>query len=502
MAKKAESDDEFLSRINKLREDSLKKIKEESNKYTKEYEAAKQQGKETTKIFTELEECEKIAEEFKKNPPVVISKHINGISVEYVYEDKYKDKIEKLKKHNFCFRSAVKDTSIFAATFKTTGNVYIKRSGKKIILPQSSLPPVSKGLGMGSRSLDPNDHGFVLEDNDLIVTEKSSYITIADFTADDNYRREIFVYPNSQLEVNITKKESAKEMTTMSGEKLSDEIKKNSCAKVIEYNFNSAKLISGIFKIDFLKRNKDINPFLKYASGYPSIEFLSSQHQITSIVDKEIAKMQAKVKAMYLAKANHGSKNSKVCDEISGYVELCDNKSIVVFGTGNSVKNKSSGKTASIDISNTTNADFMYGKIIAKGNDVFSGSPDSRVKAIIKNKETVEQYNIILETKNDYELKLKEIKARAKTKKPESPESLKEKTKRIAELKEQLGYYKKVGDNDMVMATQMQLDEFDSKKNAGNQEINEETLIKMIAGCNKELAKLKPSLDSNFPSYS
>ena len=110
----------------------------------------------------------------------------------------------------------------------------------------------------------------------------------------------------------------------------------------------------------------------------------------------------------------------------------------------------------------------------------------------------------MLETKNDYELQLKELKARTKQypKKAESPESIKEKTKRTAELKEQLRYYKSVSDNNMIIATQMQLDELDPSKNKGNQEVDETQLLKMIANCNKELAKLKPSLNSNFPSYS
>lgn len=501
---KTESDTEFLLRINKMKEDSLKKIKTAPQEYSKEYEDAKQKGREVGKIFTEIEECEKIAEEFKKNPPIVISKHINGITVEYVYEDKYKEKIEKLKKHHFCFKSAVKDVTIYAATFKTIGNVYIKRAGKKIVLPQSSLPPVSKGPGMGRRSLDPNNHGFILEDKDIVITENSAYFKLSDTVLNDKYAREIFVFPNSQLEVKITKKESNKEIQSMSNVKIPEAIKKNSSAKVIEYNFISTKLISGIFKLDFLTTKKDINKFLEFESGYPNIEFLGSQHMMDNFVNKEIAKMPAAVKAAYLAKTKIGSKTSNICENISTFIELCKDKTIVIFGTGNSIKNKSSGKTASIDMPASATLDFFASKIIAKGNDVFPGSPDSRTKAIMKNIEAIEQYNTILETKIDYELKLKELKERTKQypKKAESQESIKERAKRTAELKEQLAYYKKVNDNDMVMATQMQLDELDPSKKIASQELDEGQLLNLIANCNKELAKLKPSLDSNFPSYS
>lgn len=505
MAKKSESDNEFLLRINKLKEDSLKKIQNESKEQenSKEYKIAKQDGQFANKTFAEIEECEKIFEEFKKNPPIYVSKYINDISVESYYEEKYVEKVEKLKKHHFTIARAFKKTSTYAPTFKTIGNVYIKRGGKKILLPQSSLPPVSKGLGMGSRTLDPNNHGFLLENKDLIITEEGSYFILNDIVATDKYRREVFVFPNSQLEVNITKRESLQEIVTMSGEKVPDVIQKNSSAKVIEYNFNSTKLISGIFKISFVADKEDVNKYITFDSGYPKIEFLGTQHMINNIVNKEIAKMPAAVKAVYLAKTNLSSKTQKYCENVDAFMELGKDKSIVIFGTGNSLKNKTSGKTASIEIPTSATLDVMAGKIIAKGNNVFAGSPDSRTKAIIKNKEIVERYNGILETKIGYELKLKELKAKPKPKpnKPETKESLKEKAKRIAEIKEEQDYYKKVNDTDMVMAMQMQLDELTATKKNEFKELDEEQLLNLIADCNKELEKLKPNLNSNFPSY-
>ncbi len=224
---------------------------------------------------------------------------------------------------------------------------------------------------------------------------------------------------------------------------------------------------------------------------------------INNIVNKEIAKMPAAVKAVYLAKTNLSSKTQKYCENVDAFMELGKDKSIVIFGTGNSLKNKTSGKTASIEIPTSATLDVMAGKIIAKGNNVFAGSPDSRTKAIIKNKEIVERYNGILETKIGYELKLKELKAKPKPKpnKPETKESLKEKAKRIAEIKEEQDYYKKVNDTDMVMAMQMQLDELTATKKNEFKELDEEQLLNLIADCNKELEKLKPNLNSNFPSY-
>ncbi len=505
MAKKAESDTEFLLRINKMKEDSLKKIKNASQEYSKEYEDAKQQGQEVSKIFTEIEECEKIAEEFKKNPPIVISKHINGISVEYVYEDKYKEKVENLKKHHFLFKSAVKEVSIFAPTFKTIGNVYIKRAGKKLVLPQSSLPPVSKGPGMGSRSLDPNNHGFVLEDKDLVITENNSYFNLSDITTTDKHARGVFMYPNSQLEVKITKKESNREIQSMGNTKIPEVIKKNSSSKLIEYNYISTKLISGIFHIGILEIKKDANQYLEIASGYPKLEFMGAQYMMNNIASKEIDKMPAAFKAAYLAKTKLNLREKKLCEGLDSYIELCKDNSIVLFGTGQGIKNKKSGKIASVEIPTSATPDIfdlLAGKIIVKGSDVFSASPDSRTKAIMKNKDAVLQYNTISETIKEYELQLKKIRKSEKTKKPESKESIKEREKRTAELKEQLAYYKKVSDNDMVMATQMQLDELDPNKKTQSYQLDEGQILKMIEQYNKLLADLKPHLNSNFPSYS
>jgi len=112
---KIDSDEEFLKRMAKIRNNAEKKAKLNSEKNVKEYEEGLKQGKETGIVFSELDKCYKIIEEFKKNPPLIISKHINSVSVEYRYDDKYKEKVALLKKHHFSFLSIVHDTYFYTA---------------------------------------------------------------------------------------------------------------------------------------------------------------------------------------------------------------------------------------------------------------------------------------------------------------------------------------------------------------------------------------------------
>ncbi|MDD4983342.1 MAG: hypothetical protein PHH82_00690 [Candidatus ainarchaeum sp.] len=543
---KMESDAEFFARINKMKEDAIKKIKADTS-YSKETEEFKAKGRQIGKDLEEIEECQKIADEFKVNPPIVFSKSINGISVEYKYDDKFKTKIELLKKHNFSFLTVAKNTHISSPTFKAMGKAYVRRGGQRIVLPESSIPPC-ESMGMGSRLMNPNDSVFVLENGDIIETGNDSYVTINDFISNDDYNREIFIFPNSEVSLILTKKEEHPEPAFMDPSQVPDVIKRNSSSTVIKYNFVAVSLIKGIFQIKVLDRNKNVNNLLKFPAGYPNFEFLPSSKMMENIQDNLIAKMPAAIAAKYIAKV--GQRSSKACDEISAYLELCRDNSVAIFGTPNPIKNNNSGKIGYPNMPGHAPTDFIItSKITIKGDSIYSdpaNSIDPRARAIIKNQQAANQYQSILNSKKEYEQKLKElVEKKSKQKVVESEASKKDKESRKTELLEQQKYYKQVGDADMAAATQMQLDEIEPPKETDamkkNKELMKKELLesleqakkanntvlvdtiqlqleiltnpqntdtstegyykKMLVWCDNEIAKLKSSLNTNFPPY-
>ncbi|MFH0713880.1 MAG: hypothetical protein V1722_04975 [Candidatus Micrarchaeota archaeon] len=540
-----ESDEEFLKRFMNLKETASRKATAGMGEYAKETEEGRVQGRQIGQKFEEIEQCQKIVEEFKINPPVAVSKHVNGISVEYAYEDRFKAKIEMLKKNGFGFLNAVKYTSINAPTFKTTGRAYVRRGGQRILLPASAIPPLDSGLGMGSRLLNPKDTVFILENGDIIETEDHSYVQINDIRSDDNYSREIFVYPSSEVSLVLTRNESHPTPSSMVPSKETEVILRNSSNTVINYNFVAVSLIKGIFNMKILDSGKDVNKFLKIASGYPAIEFLPTSQMIGNIIDKLTAKMPKNVVAKI--NATKSPRGSKVCDDISAYIELCKDGSVVTFGTPNPVKNMTNGKIAYPNLPKHAPGDFIItGKITIAGDRMYSEAADAvdpRAKAIVKNRFAVEKYISFLNTKKELEQNLKAMKEKnAKLKAPESESSKRDKERKKAELLDQQAYYKKAGDTEMVDATQIQLDELDPQKVAAkyeammrqarpelldeikrhrqagdtmradaaqmqldvlehNEEGIEAYMIKMIGWCDSEIAKLRSDLNTNFPQY-
>jgi len=545
-----ESDEEFLKRIAKMQEKASQKASEEIESYSKskEVEDLRATGKRAAKDLEEIEECDRISEEFKTNPPVVITKHINGVSVEYRYDDAFKTKIELLKKHGFPFLSITKSTSIFTANVKAYGKAYVKRGMQRIPLPENSNPPTTNSIGMGSQVLDPKNVGFLLQDGDRIVTDGDSYVCVNDFISNDDYHREICIFPNSEAVMKVSEKVTHPAPGFMDPSQVPEVIKKKSECTVMNYNISGFLLAKGIFRVSLLNKNTNANDLLEFSSGYPAIEFLHSSKTYESIMDKEYAKLANVPNAASIVAAFNAQKaKSKVCDEISAHIELGADNSIVVFGTMNSVKNKSTGKTASIMFPKAGSKDFIFsGKITMLGNTTYSdksGNPDPRIKAVIKYGMAIEKYVSLLANKKEFQQELRDIEEKKSQPKPaESEASKRDKEKREAELAEKLKYYKQAGDTMMADATQMQLDELDPQKQqeiakkqtsefkkelleeeedarkAGNEfKVNAiqmqmdildqntegigEHIRIMIEWCDKELAKLSPDLNTNFPPY-
>jgi hypothetical protein len=553
-----ESDEEFLKRIAKMQEKASQKASEEIESYSKssEVEELKATGKRAAKDLEEIEECDRISDEFKINPPVVITKHINDVSVEYRYEDAFKSKIELLKKHAYPFFSIIKSTSIFTANVRAYGKAYVKRGMQRIPLPENSNPPTTKSIGMGSQVLDPKNVGFMLQDGDRIVTDGDSYVCVNDFISNDDYHREIYIFPNSEAVMKVSEEVTHPAPGFMDPSQVPEVIKNKSECTVTNCNISGFLLVKGIFWVSLLDKNKNANNLLEFASGSPPIEFLHSSKTYESIMNKEYAKLANVPNAASIVAAYNAQKaKSKVCDEISAYIELGSDNSIVVFGTMNSVENKHTGKTTNIMFPKAGSKDFIFsGKVTMKGNTTYSdksGNPDPRIKAVIKYQMAIGQYISLLAAKKNLEKELKDaLEKKSKPKAVESEASKKDKERRKAELTEKLEYYKHAGDTIMVNATQMQIDELDPQKQqaiideskrqgmkelleelenakkAGNKaeenaiqmRINvtqmqfdlfdpqnaeniEEHVSIVIDGLNEQLAKLSPDLNTNFPPY-
>ena len=190
---------------------------------------------------------------------------------------------------------------------------------------------------------------------------------------------------------------------------------------------------------------------------------------------------------------------------------------------------------------------FVFpGKITTVENKLYtdrSGRVDPRAKAIVKYAFAMEQYASLLNAKNEYEQKLKEMaEKKSKPKQRESESSRKEREKRKAELLEEHAYLKMAGDDEMASAVQMQLDDLDPEKREHvareqatifkkellkeqdemrkkgndvmvatiqmqidtldqNEEGIEMYIRKMIEWCDKQIKALEPDLNPDFPPY-
>lgn len=390
-----ENDADFFKRIMNTKDEAVKNAMAGLSAYSKEETEAREHGAATAKVLAEREECEKIVEEFKKNPPVVFSKNIGGFSVEYRVEDKYQAKVDQLKKHGFSFIHAVHSTSITPIEFATFGNAYIKRGGRKAFLPASS------------RELP-----FIIKDGDIIGTEKRSFVLELkdEFQDEDNNYWHIFIFPDSELKIGIDERTTKEDPSYMEPDKVPAAVKKNSESTTINYSIRSIELLSGLFNLKIKKKNKDINSLVRFAPGFPAVEFSGSGGLTNEIVKNMMEKAVAKLGAPYLAKiagalAEVKSKSSqRGGDDISAFVELNKDGSVVIFSTTNRVSLLGSGrmtKKISTDMYNPV-------KITATKGGLFEtdgkNNPDYRVSAIMKMWMAIPQYASYLAKKEEPQL--------------------------------------------------------------------------------------------------
>ena len=518
-----ESDADFLKRIMGIKDAAIKKAGENSGAYIKEMEEAKAQGAGMGKMLAEREECEKIAEEFKKNPPIVISKSVSGISIEYRVEDKYQAKVDRLKRYGFSFPQAVHSTSITPIEFATYGNVYIKRGGRKAFLPA------------GSKELP-----FIIRDGDIIGTEKSAFVLELkdEYQDEENNYWHVFLFPNSELKVSIKEIESHPAPAYMVPSQVPDAIKKGSSSTVFEYKIEQIELLSGLFNIRVKKKGRNVNNIVKFAAGFPDIEFHQTGGLANEIVKTEMEKAVKVLGAAYLSKVSgalgelKSFENKKGSDEINAIIELNKDGSVVIFNTTNRISIGGSGKMTkkiSTDMYNPV-------KITATKSGLFETdgkkNPDYRVSEIMKLWMSVSSYSGSLTLKEEPQLGmggkrldiedakkiveyakalgeddlekcaeeiLKNRKEEVKTKKPvkeQAPDTESQKREALEMLK----YAEESGEKELIEVAKAQV----KSAEGGNQGFgvdNEEAVRKAMEYNEKNIAKCKAQIEASLPPY-
>ncbi|MFA5651919.1 MAG: hypothetical protein WC933_00970 [Candidatus Paceibacterota bacterium] len=422
-----ESDADFLKRITNIKEMAIKKAGENSDAYMKETEEAKSQGANMGKMLAEREECEKIVEEFKKNPPLLTVRTIGGISVERFYDPRIQSKVDLLKKNGYSFLSTQKRTAIQPIIFETFGNAYIKRGSKKVNLPKSSA-----------------DLPLIIRDGDIIGTENKSFILdLKDENQDEeNNFWHVFIFPNSELKISVKEIESHPAPAFMVPSQVPDAVKRGSSSTVFEHKIEQIELLSGLFNIKVKKKGRNVNNIVKFAPGYPNIEFNQTGGLVNEMVKTEMEKAVKALGATYLSKVSGALNelksidNKRGSDEINAIVELNKDGSVVIFNTSNRISVDGSRLTKKIsgDMNNPV-------KITAVGGTLYesdgSKNPDSRVTAIMKMWMNVSPYIYSMNTKNEIGMKSSE------------------KSLSVADAEKMAEYAKTLGDKDMEEAAKI-----------------------------------------------
>lgn len=402
-----DSDEEFLSKIMKSKEEATKKISSEIDSYSEAGEF-REKGKVIAKDLEEHEECKKIVEEFKRNPPVYESVTYNGVSFSFVCNDsRVQRSLELLKKHGFGFIHALKSISNVTINFKSFGSAYIKRGGLKIPLPGSSQPEIvpDSNMGMGGGvAKDPKNLNFLIKDGDILGTERNSYIyEIKDAKEDsENVSNDIMIFPESELRITIRTETEHPEPEYMVPGEMPLAIKSASSNTDNTDIIEKIELVKGLFQVRLLRKGKDINKVISISSNYPQVEFGPASAMAAKYfneMSKKAEKTSPKIAnliALVSSRATEATRmrSGEKCDEMAAFIELVDG-SVVLFGTPNNIIHRGIGKeTQKMDPRKkiTLTASALYETDCSKGQD-------PRVEAIMKAPMAIITYNSLLLTK-------------------------------------------------------------------------------------------------------
>jgi len=472
---------ELAAKLMKLRKDAEKKIASQKKEdYSKEIEKSKELGKQQGEKYKELDEGNRIVEEFKINPPILLSTHINGKLIEQHYEPAFAKKVELLKRNGFSFHSAVHHTSTYGLLFSVLGKVYVKRGAQKMAI---------------SESLE--DSTFLLKDGDILGTEKASYVLNLrsnDDSESNGYTR-ITIFPQSELKISLSEKTTNPAPAFMVPSQVADTIKKNSKSTVTMQKLQNIELISGLFRIELRRDNGDINNILRVNSSYPRFKLLPIQFLIKNTIDKlveDMRKQNPKLAAQYEKNLPKQEKEARAgkCSNYTGFVELCKNGSLVFIG-GAIVLHESSGKSTKKIPTNV----LKPIKITLTRNIMYETDTnlhvDRRVEAITELNNNLVSYTQAILSKKQAEERLKTMKGQAgytnEDKKKEAEEGLK--------------FAIESGEKELIEVAKAQLKSVKDYIAGGGNTNDENIQMRMLENYNKQIDSLRPKMEANFPEY-
>lgn len=521
----SKDDIEFLEKIMKIKDDASKKVSQEINSFSdsEDIKKCRTDGKNFAKQLEEIEECKKIVKEFEANPVIINTVHVNGVLFERIYENPNAvKKLELLKKHNFHCLKATKDISTDTITYRTLGRVYVKRGAQKIILPKTSQPQViaSKsitGMGYGEAAISFKDYSpFILQDGDIIATDADSYLLDINGNSTENKKINVLMFPNSEIKIKVKKKQEDRKPSFIDPSIVPEIVKQRSTRTIITYSIESIELIKGIFHVN-AEDYSGGNPqnLFKISSNYPQIEFRSSSQIGVTILSDILKKMKTEnykdkmglLESKY-KKSIANAKNKK-CDSIYAYIELCNDGSIVIFETLNSVGYKGTNKFTH-PLSAEGNKYYLKkgdisipGKITITSKNIYAtAESDPRVEAMVRHWYSLNTYIGMSEIKEDYENRLKETEKKPVKHHIETPAEKAYKEQEKKKLLEQLDYYKKYGDQLEIEAIELQIKELEGKDSGqGNTGLDINYAKKMIEHAEKEMERVKPYIKADFPGY-
>lgn len=501
-----ESDEEFLKRIMQKKEESTRKISSEIDSYS-EVSEFRENGKKIAKDLEEIEECKKIVDEFNISPPIMESVHINDISFEYSCKDSsVAKKIEMLKKHGFPFLHAVKSTSTYPVNFRTYGKAYLKRGVQKIYLPETSKPPIApdSSIGMGSgKALDPKNKGIILQDGDVLGTERNSYIY--DFVDTkqnmDDHNTDIMIFPESELRITLQRETTHPEPQSMVPEDVPPAIKKASSSTVMSDSIEGIELIRGIFRISLLRKGKNINKFITLPSKYPPVEFEPGSKLIFKSIKQmaeDAGKKNKRVGDILMAQAyKAGSAKTGPSEDMACFIELNHDGSLVIFGTGNNLVHRGIGKeTKRVDPRKkiTLTSSSLYETDCNK-------IKDPRVDLIEKKSMSITGYIGIVLQNQDFEEKINKLEQQIEdTSKPIDKETQK---KLIEEDREMLKNAEEIGDDDLINMMKQKIKRDETPEVIPQSEIDEQiaSLEKSKEFYRKYKSIFKRDFEASLPAY-
>lgn len=500
-----ESDEEFLKRVMGLKEATTKKVSAEVDSYS-EVGEFREKGKIVAKDLEEHEECKKIVEEFKISPPIMESVHINDISFDYSCKDSsVVKKIEMLKKHGFPFLHAIKSTSTYPVNFKTYGKAYLKRGVQKIYLPETSKPPIvpDSSIGMGSGTAYPKNKGIILQDGDVLGTERDGYIY--DFVDTkqnmDDHNTDIIIFPESELRITIQRETTHPEPQFMVPEQVPPAIKNATSNTVMSDSIEGIEMIRGIFKISLLRKGKNINKFITLPSKYPQVEFEPTSKLIMKTIRQmaeDAGKKNKRVGDILMAQVSKSeSAGSGICDDMACFIELNYDGSLVIFGTPNNVVHRGIGKeTKRVDLRKkiTLTSSALYETDCSK-------NPDPRVDLIGKKSMAVTGYIGIVLKNQDFEERINKLERHIEDAfKPVDKETRK---KLIEEDMEMLKTAEEIGDDDLISTMKQKIKTDGTPEVIPQSEIDEQ--IANLEKSKESYRKYKPIFKRDFeaalPAY-